>query len=450
MEDNLEKIVSYAKRKGFVFPSSEIYGGLGGFYDFGPLGVELKNNIKKAWLKFTVQERPEVLGLDSSIIMNPKIWEASGHTENFTDPLAECKCCHKRFRADHLMEKQNVKDESRLKCPDCAGEFIPTRKFNLMFKTFIGPVEENADIAYLRPETAQGIFVNYKNILDTQRVKVPFGIAQIGKAFRNEITPGNFIFRMREFEQMEMEYFVKPGTENELFEFWLNERIRWYTDILGIKKENLRVRHHDREELAHYAKGCADIEYHFPIGWAEIEGIASRTDFDLMQHEKYSGNDLKYFDSETKETYLPYVIEPSCGVERVFLAVICDSYEEIEGGRTKTTESVKEMETVLKINKKLAPIKVAILPLVKNKENIVEKAKEIYSALVPHFYCQYDEVGTVGRRYRRQDEIGTPYAVTVDFETLEDEAVTVRDRDTMEQERIKIKDLKNYIEEKLN
>ncbi|MFA5013480.1 MAG: glycine--tRNA ligase, partial [Candidatus Paceibacterota bacterium] len=303
---------------------------------------------------------------------------------------------------------------------------------------------------YLRPETAQGIFVNYKNILDTQRVKIPFGIAQIGKAFRNEITPGNFIFRMREFEQMEMEYFVKPGTETDLFEFWLTERMRWYTDVLKIKKENLRIRHHDREELAHYAKGCADIEYKFPIGWAEIEGIASRTDFDLKQHEKYSGADLKYFDGETKETYLPYVIEPSCGVDRVFLAVLCDAYEEVEGGRSKTTESVKEMETVLKIDKKLAPIKVAVLPLVKNKENIVAKAKEIFNTLAPYFYCQYDEVGTVGRRYRRQDEIGTPFAITVDFETLEDEAVTVRDRDTMEQERIKIKDLKNYIEEKLN
>lgn len=450
MEDNFEKIVSFGKRRGFVFPSSEIYGGLGGFYDFGPLGVELKNNIKKSWWKFMVQGRENVVGLDSSIIMNPKIWEASGHTENFTDPLAECKCCHKRFRADHLMEKEGEEDFEKIKCPECEGEFIPPRQFNLMFKTFIGPVEEDAGKAYLRPETAQGIFVNYKNILDTQRVKIPFGIAQIGKAFRNEITPGNFIFRTREFEQMEMEYFVKPGEEDKAFDFWLNERMRWYTDALKIKKENLRIRKHDSEELAHYAKGCADIEYKFPIGWSEIEGIASRTDFDLKQHEKYSGQDLKYFDPETKESYLPYVIEPSCGVERIFLAALCDAYEEVEGGRTETTEAVKEKEALLKIDKSLAPIKIAILPLVKNKEPVVSKAKEVYKELGGNFQCQYDETGTIGRRYRRQDEIGTPFAVTVDFETLEDGAVTVRNRDTMEQERIKIEELKNYFFQKLN
>lgn len=441
--NNLEKIASFCKRKGFVFPSSDIYGGIGGFYDFGPLGVELKNNIKKSWWKRMVQKRSEVFGLDSAIIMNPRIWEASGHTTNFTDPLVECKECHKRFRADHL--------ENTEKCPECGGELIPPRMFNLMFRTFIGPVEDSASVAYLRPETAQGIFVNYKNILDTQRAKLPFGIAQIGKSFRNEITPGNFIFRTREFEQMEMEYFVKPGEDEKAFEYLIEERMRWYVDDLGIKKENLRIRKHEDCELAHYAKACVDIEYNFPsLGWSEVEGIANRTDFDLIQHEKFSGVDLKYFEEETKNKFIPYVIEPSCGVERAMLAVLCDSYEEVEGGRTTTTEKTKEMETILKIDKRLSPIKIAILPLVKNKEIITDKAKEIYQLLISEFVCQYDEVGTVGRRYRRQDEVGTPYAVTIDFETLETGDVTVRDRDTMTQERIKITELINYFKNKLS
>jgi glycyl-tRNA synthetase len=433
MENNFEKIVSFTKRRGFVFQSSDIYGGLGGFYDFGPLGVELKKNIKDSWWKAMTRRRDDIFGLDSSIVMNPSIWKASGHTENFSDPLSECKKCHKRFRSDHL--------EDKTKCPECGGELTEARNFNLMFRTFIGPVEDSASIAYLRPETAQGIFVNYKNIVDTQRVKLPFGIAQIGKAFRNEITPGNFIFRLREFEQMEMEYFVKPGTEGEIFKKWVEERMNWYINDLGIRKENLRVREHEKEELAHYAIGCVDIEYKFPMGWSEIEGIASRGNYDLSQHQKHSGQDLTYFEEATKERFIPYVIEPSCGVERVFLACLCDAYTEIEGGRTTTTESAKETEFLLKLNKKIAPLKVAVLPLVKNKENITTKAKEVYNLLRDQFACQYDEVGAIGRRYRRHDEIGTPYAITIDFETLDDNAVTLRDRDTMEQKRVKIEDL---------
>jgi len=440
--NNLEKIVSFCKRKGFVFQSSDIYGGIGGFYDFGPLGVELKNNIKKSWWKRMVQERSDIFGLDSSIIMNPKIWEASGHTSNFTDPLVECKKCHKRFRSDHL---KNIKE-----CPECKGELIPPRQFNLMFKTFVGPVEDNASIAFLRPETAQGIFINYKNIIDTQRVKLPFGVAQIGKSFRNEITPGNFIFRTREFEQMEMEYFVKPGEDEKMFDYFVEERLKWYTDDIGIKKENLRIRKHEEDELAHYAKSCVDVEYNFPhLGWSEIEGIANRTDFDLKQHEKFSGIDLKYFEEDTKNKFIPYVIEPSCGVERTMLAVLCDAYEEIEGGRTTTTEKTKEIEIILKINKKIAPLEIAIIPLVKNKEEITKKAKDVYQLLKKEFTCQYDEIGTVGRRYRRQDEIGTPFAITIDFETLTSEDVTVRDRDTMEQKRVKILDLINYFKNNL-
>jgi len=441
MENTFEKIVSFTKRRGFVFQSSDIYGGLGGFYDFGPLGVELKKNIKDSWWKAMTRKRDDIVGLDSSIVMNPNIWRASGHTENFSDPLSECKGCHKRFRTDHLEDKK--------KCPECGGELSEPRNFNLMFRTFIGPVEDSASIAYLRPETAQGIFVNYKNILDTQRVKLPFGIAQIGKAFRNEITPGNFIFRLREFEQMEMEYFVKPGTEEEIFNKLVEERMNWYVNDLGIKRENLRIRVHEKEELAHYAKGCVDIEYLFPMGWSEIEGIASRGNYDLTQHQTHSGQDLTYYEEATKERFIPYVIEPSCGVERVFLACLCDAYTEIEGGRSTTTEAVKEMEFLLKLNKKIAPLKVAILPLVKNKENITAKAKEIYDSLKLQFNCQYDEVGAIGRRYRRHDEIGTPYAITVDFDTLEDNAVTLRDRDTMEQKRVKIEDLISILKKEI-
>jgi glycyl-tRNA synthetase len=439
MENNFDKIISFAKRRGLVFQSSDIYGGMGGFYDFGPLGVELKKNIKNSWWRYMVQERENVFGLDSSIVMNPNIWKASGHTETFSDPLSECKKCHKRFRADHLQDPT--------KCPDCGGEMMEPRNFNLMFKTFVGPVEDSASVAYLRPETAQGIFVNYRNILNTQRTKVPFGIAQIGKAFRNEITPGNFIFRTREFEQMEMEYFVKPGSEEKAFDYWVEQRMNWYVNELGIKKENLRIRKQEKDELAHYSRGCVDIEYNFPIGWSEIEGIASRGDYDLTQHQKFSGEDMNYFEDETKEKYIPYVIEPSCGVERVFLAILCDSFTEVEGGRTSTTESNKEKEYLLRINKKIAPVKVAVLPLVKNKKEITEKAREVYNLLKQNFSCQYDETGAIGRRYRRQDEIGTPWAVTIDFESVTNNDVTLRNRDTMEQVRVEIKDLVSKIYE---
>lgn len=434
----MEKIVSYAKRKGFIFPSSDLYGGLSGFYDFGPLGVEMKRNIKNSWWNFMIHQNQNVVGLDSAIIMNAEVWNASGHTENFTDPLTECKKCHKRFRADHLEGD---------KCPECGGELMPERNFNLMLRTYLGPVEDSASVAFLRPETAQAIFINFKNILDTSRIKIPFGIAQIGKAFRNEITPGNFIFRTREFEQMEMEFFVKPGEEEKWFEYWADERMRWYTDVLKIKKENLRIRKHEKDELAHYAKGCVDIEYNFPdLGWSEIEGIASRTDFDLKAHEKRSGEELKYFDEETKEKYIPYVIEPSCGVDRVMLACLCDAYEEYEKGRTGDSS----LEILLRIDSKIAPFHLAVLPLVKNKEEVTQKAKEVYNMLSEHFVCQYDDVASIGRRYRRQDEIGTPYCITVDFDTLEDQAVTIRDRDTMEQIRVKIEDLAKDLKGKLN
>jgi glycyl-tRNA synthetase len=462
MLDLTQKIISLTKQKGFIFPSSEIYGGIQGFYDYGPLGVQLKNNIKNAWWRAMVQERDDIFGLDAAIIMNPTAWVASGHVSNFTDPLVECKACHKRFRADHLADKvkegrgfkerglsdEDAKDWAKVlegtKCPDCKGELTAPRLFNLMFKTFAGPAEDSASQVYLRPETAQGIFTNYKNILDTQRVKIPFGIAQIGKAFRNEITPGNFIFRQREFEQMEMEYFVKPGDDEKVHAEWVQKRFDWYVSALGLKPENLRIRHHEKSELAHYAKACCDIEYKFPFGWSEIEGIANRQAHDLTQHQKYSGVDLGYLDEVTKEKYIPYVIEPSCGVERLMFAVICDAYLEIEGGRTTTTESTKEMEVVLKFSKTMAPVKVAVFPLLKNKPDLVAKAREISRALKSQFMCVYDEAGSIGRRYRRQDEIGTCFCVTVDFDSLEKDDVTVRDRDTMKQERIKISDLKNY------
>ncbi len=469
MENLMEKIISLAKRRGFIFPSSEIYGGIGGFYDYGPLGVEMKKNIKNLWWKFMVQERENIVGLDSAIIQNPKTWEASGHVERFFDLLTECKNCHKRFRADHLIEdlkksgkldevglysKEEIKDIAKaiekINCPECGGELTLPREFNLMFKTHVGPVEDTSSLSYLRPETAQGIFLNFKNVLKTQRLKIPFGIAQIGKAFRNEITPRNFLYRTREFEQMELEFFVEPGTDDQWFDFWVKERMRWYTEILGLKKENLRIREHKKEELAHYAKKCVDIEYKFPFGWGEIEGIANRTDFDLKSHQKFSGQDLSYFDEEKKKKYIPYVIEPSCGVDRIFLALLCDSFEEIKGGRTKTTEPTKEVEILLKLNKKVAPIKVAIFPLLKKEKKLVEKAREIFEMLKPHFVSQYDEVGSIGRRYRRQDEIGTPYCVTVDFETLEKNDVTIRDRDTMEQERVKIENLISFLKERLD
>lgn len=438
-ENLMEKLVSFAKRRGFVFQSSEIYGGFSSCYDFGPLGVRLKNNIKKAWMKEMLRMHDNIVGLDASILMSPKVWQASGHlTAGFADELVECKKCHKRFRKD-LLDKN--------KCPDCGGGLTESRKFNLMMKTFVGPVEDEAAVTYLRAETCQGIYVNFKNVLQSMRMKIPFGIAQIGKSFRNEITPKDFIFRTREFEQMEMQWFCKPEDADKFFEYWLKERMNWYM-WLGIKKEDLRAKETPKDELAHYAKRAVDIEYKFPFGWKEIEGIHNRGDWDLSNHSKHSGEDLSYADEDGKK-FTPYIIETSAGADRTLFTLLCASFKEVEGGRTETTESKKEVETMLAINKCLAPVKVAILPLVKNKEEITGKAKEIFDMLKIHFSCQYDESGSIGRRYRRQDEIGTPYCITVDFETLDSNDVTIRDRDTMEQKRIKINDLLNFLQDEL-
>ena len=440
---SMQTIVSYCKRRGFIFPSSEIYGGFSSSYDYGPLGVELKRNIKEQWWSSMVRENGNIVGLDSAILMSPKVWQASGHlTAGFADPLVECKKCHRRFRRDKIEGD---------KCPVCGGELTEERQFNLMMKTFVGPVEDDASIAYLRAETCQGIYVNYKNVKDSMRLKIPFGIAQIGKAFRNEITPGNFVFRMREFEQMEMQFFVAPEQKEKdrWFNFWKEKRMKWYLD-LGIKKENLRFREHEKDELAHYAKKAVDIEYKFPWGWGEIEGIHDRGDWDLSNHSKHSGEDLSYIDEDAKEKFIPNVIETSAGVDRNFLAFLCDAYQEIEGGRTKTTKPSKEIEILLKINKHLAPIKVAILPLVRNKEEIAKKAKEVFDLVKPVFMAQYDQVGSIGRRYRRQDEIGTVFSLTIDFDSLKNDDLTVRDRDTMEQERVKIENLISFLANKMS
>jgi glycyl-tRNA synthetase len=427
---DLEKIVSLCKRRGFIFPSSEIYGGLGSSWDYGPLGVELKRNVKDAWWRAVVHKRDDVVGIDTSIIMHPQTWVASGHVSGFSDPLVDCKSCRQRWRADYITDN---------KCPDCGGELTEPRQFNLMFKTFMGPVEDDAGIVYLRPETAQGMFVNFENVMTTSRRKLPFGIAQIGKSFRNEITTGNFIFRTREFEQMELEYFVKPGTDEEWFQYWVNERFNWYLN-LGIKQENLRLREHSKEELAHYAKGCYDVEYLFPMGWSELEGIANRSDFDLTQHAKHSGKSLDYFDEETGQHYTPYVIEPSAGVDRSVLAFLVDAYdEELAQGETRV---------VLHLHVDLAPIKVAVLPLSRN-EKLVPLSKEVYGELRRYFVTQYDDAQSIGRRYRRQDEVGTPFCVTIDFQSLEDHQVTVRERDSMEQIRLPIKDVVKALQAKL-
>jgi len=428
---DMERIVSLCKRRGFIFPSSEIYGGLGSCWDYGPLGVELKRNVKDAWWRAVVQERDDMVGLDASIMMHPQIWVASGHVEGFSDPLVECKSCHLRWRAD---------DMDGDSCPDCGGDLTEPKQFNLMFKTFMGPVEEDASIVYLRPETAQGMFVNFENVLGTSRRKLPLGIAQIGKAFRNEITTGNFIFRTREFEQMEIEYFVKPGSDEEWFDYWVKERFNWYVN-LGMRQDNLHLRQHAKEELAHYARGCYDIEYLFPMGWAELEGIANRGDFDLVQHSKYSGKSLSYFDEQSGEHCVPYVIEPSAGVDRSVLAFLVDAYDE--------ELAEKETRVVLHLHPRLAPIKVAILPLSRN-EKLVPLAREVYTELRRHFMTQYDDAQSVGRRYRRQDEIGTPFCVTIDFQSLEDKQVTIRERDSMAQIRLPIKELTETLRAKLS
>jgi len=436
----MQKIVSLSKRRGFIFPSSEIYGGFGSGYDFGPLGVEMKNNIKKSWWDEMIKNHENVVGLDAAILMNPKVWEASGHlAAGFADELAECKSCHKRFKADEV--------ETR-KCPDCGGELTQPRKFNLMMKTFVGPVEDEAAMTYLRAETCQGIYMNFENVLNSMRMKIPFGICQIGKAFRNEITPKDFIYRIREFEQMEMQWFCHPKETDKYFDYWKKERLNWFLN-LGMKKENLRAVEIPEKERAHYAKRQIDIEYKFPFGWREIEGVHNRGDWDLSNHSKYSGQDLRYYDEETKEKYFPYIVETSVGVERSLFAFLSDAYTEIKGGRTETTKATKEIEILLKLGKRLAPVKVAVLPLVKNKPELVKKAKEVYQLLKPHFVCQYDELGSIGRRYRRMDEVGTIYCLTVDFESLKQDDLTVRDRDTMKQERVKIEDLVKVLKEKL-
>ena len=429
---DLDTIVSLAKRRGFIFPSSDIYGGFGGFWDYGPLGVELKRNVRDAWWRSMVQERPDVVGLDAAIIMHPNVWVASGHVKNFIEPLVECKQCRRRFRADHLEAGTRV-------CPECGGELGDERMFNTMFKTFVGPVEEDASVAYLRPETAQGIFVNFKQVQTTTRKKLPFGIAQSGKAFRNEITPGRFTFRSREFEQMEVEYFVKPGTDEQLHEYWIKERFNWYVRY-GIKPERLRLRAHGPEELAHYAKACSDVEYEFPFGWAEIEGIANRQDYDLTQAAGASGQDLTYLDDATNERYIPFVIEPSAGIDRGALVFLLDAYHE---------EPDKEgTRVVLRFHKAIAPIKVAVLPLSK-KETLQPLARQVWDSLRPHFMTTFDDAQSIGRRYRRQDEIGTPYCVTIDFQSLEDQMVTIRDRDSMAQERVPIAELVALLKDKL-
>jgi glycyl-tRNA synthetase len=437
MTDLMEAVTSLAKRRGIAFQSSEIYGGLRSSWDYGPLGVEIRRNIRNAWWRSMVQLRDEIVGLEAAIIMSPKVWEASGHVAGFSDPLVECESCHRRFREDHL-PKPPV-------CPNCGGTvFGESRHFNLMFKTHMGPVDDDSGVTYLRPETAQGMFVDFPLVQMVSRKKLPFGIAQVGKSFRNEITPSNFIFRTREFEQMEMEYFVEPGTDDEWFDYWVNARLQWYLD-LGVSKDKLRLRPHDPDELAHYAKSATDIEYEFPFGWSELEGIANRTDFDLKAHQEASGQDLTYFDQEKDQRYLPYVVEPAVGVDRAMLTFLLDAYTVDEA---PTAKGDIEKRTVLKLHRDLAPTKVAVLPLSRN-ETLVPEARRVFDLVKGEWMCQYDDAGAIGRRYRRQDEVGTPFCVTVDFDSLEDRQVTVRERDTMAQERLPIDDLVEYLQERL-
>ncbi len=463
VETNMDKITALAKNRGFIFPGSEIYGGLANTWDYGPLGVELKNNIKDAWRRKFVQESQYNVGLDAAILMNPETWVASGHVGGFADPLIDCKACKSRFRADQLIEaylkEQGEEDvvvdgwsnekmeqfieEKQVKCPDCGkSDFTGIRQFNLMFKTFQGVTEDSKAEIYLRPETAQGIFVNFKNVQRTSRKKIPFGIAQVGKSFRNEITPGNFIFRTREFEQMELEFFCKPGTELEWFAYW-KDFCANFLKSLGLKEDHIKLRDHDPEELSHYSNATTDIEFLFPFGWGELWGIASRTDYDLMAHQNHSGQDMSYLDPETNEKYVPYCIEPSVGVERMLLAFLVDAYDEEVLTDSKGNEDIRK---VLRLHPALAPFKAAVLPLSKK---LAETAQPIYDELRKYFRVDYDEAGSIGKRYRREDEIGTPFCICVDFDTQEDNCVTIRDRDTMDQIRIPVDQVREYIEDKL-
>ncbi len=457
-EKTMEKIVALCKGRGYVYPGSEIYGGLANTWDYGPLGVEFKNNVKRAWWKKFVQESPYNVGLDSAILMNPQVWTASGHVVNFNDPLIDCKSCKMRYRADKLIEDFNAErgvsvqvdgmtneklteyiKENGVCCPNCGkSEFTDIRKFNMMFKTHQGVTEDSANEVYLRPETAQGIFVNFANVQRTARKKLPFGVGQIGKSFRNEITPGNFTFRTREFEQMELEFFCKPGTDLEWFAYWKEECRKWL-DSLGMKSENVRFRDHEKEELSHYSAATTDVEFLFPFGWGELWGIADRTNFDLSQHMEYSAKSLEYFDQETGEKYVPYVVEPSLGADRVALAFLCDAYDEEEVGEG-------DVRVVLRLHPALAPFKACVLPLSKK---LSENAEKLFTRLAKKYNVDYDEAGSIGKRYRRQDEIGTPFCITYDFDSETDGCVTVRDRDTMQQERIAIDELEAYIEKRL-
>ena len=455
-DDRLDAIVNLSKRRGLVFPSSEIYGGLRAAWDYGPLGVELKNNVKRQWWKSMVHERDDIVGLDSCVILNPIVWQTSGHITAFVDPLTECMSCHKRYRADHLEEAYAEKHGhapanglADVNCPNCGtkGAFTEPRMFNGLLKTYLGPVEDESGLAYLRPETAQGIFVNYKNVEQSSRKKPPFGIAQQGKSFRNEITPGNFIFRTREFEQMEMEFFVKPGSDEEWHQYWIDTRFDWYVG-LGIERDMLRLYEHPKEKLSHYSKRTVDIEYHFGFqgaDWAELEGIANRTDFDLRSHGAASGVDLSYFDQESGERWIPYVVEPAAGVDRCVLTFLCDAYSEDEAPNAK---GELEKRTVLRLDYRLAPVKVAVLPLSRNAD-LSPKARDLAAELRRRWNVDFDDASAIGRRYRRQDEIGTPYCITVDFDTLEDQAVTIRERDSMKQERIGLDAVVGYLSERL-
>jgi len=446
--DRMDTIVSLCKRRGLVYPSSEIYGGLRASWDYGPLGVELKNNVKRQWWTSMVQGRDDVVGLDSCVILAREVWETSGHVATFTDPLTECSSCHKRFRADHL-EERSGKTLPELACPSCGnrGTFSEPRMFNGMLKTHLGPVEDESGLAYLRPETAQGIFINYLNVQQSSRKKPPFGIGQIGKSFRNEITPGNFIFRTREFEQMEMEFFVKPGEDETWHQYWIDTRMAWFTD-LGVDPENLRLYEHPAEKLSHYSKRTVDIEYRFDFAgaeWGELEGVANRTDYDLGVHSKASGTDLSYFDQESGERWTPYVIEPAVGVDRSTLVFLLDAYTEDEAPNAK---GVLEKRVVLKLDPRLAPVKAAVLPLSRNAD-LSPVARDLATALRKRFTTDFDDAGAIGRRYRRQDEVGTPYCVTVDFDTLEDQAVTIRARDSMAQERVSLDKVRGWLDERL-